>query len=118
MIDAMLLNDPAKKNHASVVTKFTVNVSAEYGVHIDVKLDFGMEDHICFLDEVSEAPRLYFVTRINPACTGRAIPARHSPRTALPGESADGGTEPYIFHIVRSEGAKLPGFLKQRRGDV
>lgn len=73
IIDAMKLNNPAKKKHALEVAKFAVKVGAVYGVQIGVEVDFTMEDHIRFLEEAGGGLKLCFDTH-NPCMYGTGYP--------------------------------------------
>lgn len=73
IIDAMKLNNAAKKQHALDVAKYAVKVGAEYGINIGVEVDFTMEDHFRFLDEVGGNLRLCFDTH-NPCMYGTGYP--------------------------------------------
>lgn len=73
IIDAMKLNNPAKKQHALDVAKYAVKVGAEYGVNIGVECDFTLEGHFKFLDEVGGGLRLCFDTH-NPCMYGTGYP--------------------------------------------
>lgn len=73
IIDAMKLNNPAKKRHALDTARFAVKVGAEYGVKIGVECDFSLEDHFRFLDEAGGNLRLCFDTH-NPCMYGTGYP--------------------------------------------
>lgn len=73
IIDAMKLNNEAKKRHALDVAKYAVKVGKEYGINIGVECDFTMEDHFKFLDEVGGNLRLCFDTH-NPCMYGTGYP--------------------------------------------
>lgn len=73
IIDAMKLNNPAKKQHTLDVAKYAVKLGAEYGIKIGVECDFSLEDHFKFLDEVGGNLRLCFDTH-NPCMYGTGYP--------------------------------------------
>ena len=73
IIDAMKLNNAAKKQHALDVVRYAVKVGEAYGVNIGVEVDFTMEDHFRFLDEAGGNLRLCFDTH-NPCMYGTGYP--------------------------------------------
>ena len=76
IIDAMKLNNAAKKNPALDYAKYAVRLGEEYGIQIGVEVDFTMEDHFRFLDDASTEEwklRLCFDTH-NPCMYGTGYP--------------------------------------------
>lgn len=76
IIDAMKLNNAAKKYYALEYAKYAVRLGEEHGIKIGVEVDFTMEDHFKFLDEASTENwklRLCFDTH-NPCMYGTGYP--------------------------------------------
>ena len=61
-IDAMRLNDPAKKAYAITATDYAVALGEEYGINIAVETDMTLEDHFTYIDRYGGKLKLCFDT--------------------------------------------------------
>ena len=72
-IDAMRLNNPAKKQYALEAACFAVKMGEEYGIDIAVETDMTLEEHFTFIDRFDGKLKLCFDTH-NPCMYGTGYP--------------------------------------------
>lgn len=72
-IDAMRLNDPAKKAYAMAATDYAVALGEEHGINIAVETDMTLEDHFTYIDRYGGKLKLCFDTH-NPCMYGTGYP--------------------------------------------
>lgn len=73
VIDAMRMNNPAKRQHVLAMAKYAVEEGEQYGIRISVETDLPLMDHITFLEAFDGKLTLCFDTH-NPCMYGTGYP--------------------------------------------